>query len=117
MKKVYVSDLDSKFKELDDVVKKYDIVKTIEESTDVIIVPGGMSAFSDIFEATKLNKNVFLYNRDLYFSGLTDNLYKGHLEGYIEGVPSTYMHIESDINDLVKDMEEDYDKFNNGKGR
>ena len=117
MKKVYVSELDKNLDELDELLKKVEVVEAIEESTDVLVVPGGMGAFSDIFKAQELNKNLFVYNKDLYYSGLVSNLYKGHLEGYIDGTPSEYMHIESDINNIIKEMEEDYGKANNGQTR
>lgn len=116
MKKVYISDLDFNLGEIDKIVKKYDVVKSIEDSTDVIVVPGGISAFSDIFQATKLKKNLFLYNKEMFYTDLINNLYKSHLEGYIDQAPSGYMRIENEIDSILKDMEEDEDdKSNDGK--
>ncbi len=116
MKKIYVSDLDMNLEEIDKIMKKYNVVENIEDSTDVIVVPGGISAFSDIFTANKLNKNLFLYNKNMFYSDLINNLYKSHLEGYIDEAPSSYIHIESEIDNILKDMEEnENDKSNDGK--
>ena len=117
MKKVYVSDVNTRFSEFNEAVMSYDLVPNIEDSTDVIVAPGGMAVFSDIFKAIELKKDVYLYNKDLYFSGLINNLHKGHEEGYIEKEPSGYMHIESNIDDLVREMEAKEDGINNGKSR
>jgi predicted Rossmann-fold nucleotide-binding protein len=118
MRKVYISDIDKNLEELDEVIKKFDIVKDIEESNDVLVVPGGMGSFSDIFDAYKLKKKVYLYNKDMYYKDLINNLYKGHLEGYIDGAPGDYMHIESELSKIIEDMEEKEDgKTNNGQTR
>ena len=116
MKKVYLSDLDSNLNEIDKILQQCDIVKSIEDSTDVIVGPGGIGAFSDIFTAIKLKKNLFLYNKDMYYSDTINNLSKGYLEGYIKEAPSGYIHIENEIENILKDMEEnDNDKSNDGK--
>ena len=114
--KLYVSEFERNLDQFDVLLKDKEIVKNIEESTDVLVVPGGMGAFSDIFKAKELEKNLYIYNKDMYYSDLINNLYKGHIEGYIDDAPSAYMHIESDINNIIKDMEEkENGKTDNGE--
>ena len=115
MIKVFISDGFIK-EQIDETEKKYETVKNIEESTHVMVGPGGIGAFSDIFTAIKSKKSLFLYNKDGYYSDTINNLSKGYLEGYIEKAPAGYIYIENGFDNILEDMEEkENDKSNDGK--
>ena len=96
------------FGENDFIGNKFQVVSNIDDSNAVLILPGGLGTFSDMFLGIKLNKKVIVYNKDLYYSSLFKNLYEGYEKGLIESAPSVYLSIESEpdkIIELLEDLE------------
>ncbi len=95
---------------------QYETVKNIKDSELVLILPGGLGTFADLFTAIKLKKRTILYNQDMYYVSVIKNLYSAYTEGRIEGAPSDYLEIESDKKEIIRKLEEEKnDKINNGK--
>ena len=101
--KLYVSGVDEEFMEL---LKYFSIVENVENSDQVLILPGGLGTFADLFLAIRLKKDVIVYNKDMFYTSMIKNLYEAHEKDYIEGAPSTYIHIESEIKEILKKLEE-----------
>ena len=101
--KLYISDSDDEFvKEFE----KFNTTNSMEEASDVLILPGGLGNFYDLFRAIDMNKNVIVYNKDLFFAPVIKNLYEAHICGKIDDAPSSYMSIESDLDLIIKKLEE-----------
>ena len=72
----------------------------------IVILPGGLDCFYDLFRAIQEKKTVFLYNKDFYYTSLIQNLFELYQKGILKEAPSEYIHIESDIEELKKKLEE-----------
>ncbi len=99
--KLYISDIsecDFDIQSLGDV----EIIPDINQADVVLILPGGLGTFNDLFQAISLKKKVIVYNKDLYYSSLFKNLFQGYEKGYIEVAPSEYVSIESEQENIVK---------------
>ena len=111
--KLYVSDGDELHL---DELRKFSIVPEMEESSDVLILPGGLGAFYDMFRAIQMKKDVIVYNKDMYFTSVIKNMYEAHQKGKVEEAPSFYIDIESDFLEIIRKLEEkENGKTNDGK--
>lgn len=110
---LYISESDQKYPE---ITEKFHVVPDMEESDQVLILPGGLGSFYDLFRAINEERNVIIYNRDMYYTYLIKNLYNVHLEGNIDEVPAHYVEIESELDKIIRILEEkENGKINNGK--
>ena len=110
--KVYVSESDDFSNDLlgDIEVGSYDEVE------DVLILPGGLGCIYDLLRAIHDEKNIYLYNKDFYYTSFIKALYELHERKVEERVPSDYMVIESDFLEIKKKLEEKKnEEFNNGE--
>lgn len=85
---------------------QYNSVSSIENSDVVLILPGGLGMFYDLFLAIKLKKRVIIYNKDMYYAPLIKNLYNAYIEKNIDNAPSSYLEIESEKEIIIKKLEE-----------
>lgn len=104
--KLYVSDNNTLKEEILDKLNEFIICDNVVEADSVLILPGGLGNFNDLFYAINLKKKVIIYNKDLYYSSLLKNLYEGYEKGYIEFAPSEYVSIESEFENVIKKLEE-----------
>lgn len=110
---VYVNESDMDVSEID---QRFGIVSQMEDSDEVLILPGGLGAFYDIFRAIEMKKDVLIYNRDMFFTSMLRNLYQSYESGYIKETPSEYVIIESEFKDILRKLEElENGKINDGK--
>lgn len=101
--KICVSSDDS---EVSGKLKGFTIVDEIDDADIVLILPGGLGTYYDLFKAIKENKKIYLYNKDFFYTPVIKNLYELHLGGMIEKVPSEYMNIECDLDNIIEKMKE-----------
>lgn len=101
--KIYVSNDDS---EVSGKLSDFTIVDEIDDADIVLILPGGLGTYYDLFKAIKENKKIYLYNKDFFYTPIIKNLYELHLRGMIENVPSEYMNIESNLDNIIDRIEE-----------
>ena len=108
--RLYVTDADEKFP---DIYSNYDITDNIEESTNVLILPGGLGALRDLFDALDNQKDILVYNRNMYYTSILNGLFKSQ---YVEEASLLNLDIESDYNKLIGKLEERKNgKTNDGK--
>lgn len=88
------------------LLDKYNICEDIKLADFVLILPGGLGTFKDLFNAIDMNKKVIIYNKDLYYSSLFKNLFEGYEKGYINVAPSKYLCIESELENIIKILED-----------
>ena len=104
--KLYVSNDSNIETEIIKYLEVFNVVSDIKEADNVLILPGGLGNFYDLFESIKLKKKVLVYNKDLYYSSLFKNLFQGYEKGYIEVAPYEFITIESDFNNIIKNLED-----------
>lgn len=110
--KVYISEEDH---EVMNRLQGFDI-SSYEDADKVLIVPGGLSTFYDLFRGLRDQKDICLYNRDYYFTALLNQLFDLYENKKEDRAPSDYMDIESDLEEIVRIFEEDEnDKVNDGE--
>ncbi len=113
--KLYITPSDVDYS---DIIHRFPIVENLEDSTDVLILPGGLGNFYDLFQAITLKKDVIIYNKDMFYTPVIKNMYEAYQKGYIEEAPSFYINIESDYKEIIQKLEEKGNgKINNGKTR
>lgn len=111
--KLYISE--EKFNEIDKL-SKFEIVPNYEDADSIVIVPGGLSSLSDMFNSIIDKKDVYVYNKDLFYSKIFDVLYNLYTSGVEKKAPSDYMKIESDLDRIVERLEEkEHGKNNDGE--
>ncbi len=103
--KLYVTDTDEKFPE---IVDRYDISDEMEDSTDVLILPGGLGAIKDLFGALELQKDILIYNKNRYYTSILETMFKSH---YVNEDALLNIDIENEYENLLEKLEE----RNNGK--
>lgn len=89
-----------------DCFSKFNICTDINSCDVVLILPGGLGCMYDLFLGIKLGKKVILYNKDLIYKSLIKNLFELYEEGIISDIPASYISIESDLNNIIKILEE-----------
>lgn len=82
------------------------ITDNIDKSQCILILPGGLGTYYDLFKGIKDNKKIYLYNKDFFYTPIIKNLYDLYVEGIIEKAPSLYINIESDLDEIIKKLEE-----------
>ena len=80
-------------------------------SDKVLILPGGLGTYAEIFSAIEEmrignNKKIILYNCNYFYTPIIKELYHLYEEGFIDMVPSEYMIIESDKNKIIEMIKE-----------
>lgn len=114
--KLYVSDSSESSENISALLQGFNIVEDLDCADCVLILPGGLGTFNDLFRAINLKKRVVIYNKDLYYSSLFKNLFQGYERGYIEFAPSEYLSIESELENVIGKLEEnENERINNGK--
>ncbi len=78
----------------------------MENSSIVLILPGGLDVYYNLFLAIKKEKEIYLYNKDFFYTPLIKNLYDLYLKGVIDKAPSEYMNIESELENIINKIEE-----------
>ena len=84
----------------------FNIVDNFEDSEVILILPGGLGSFYDLFRAIESNKKIILYNKDFFYTPIIKKLYELYEDGIESRGPSEYMYIESEINEIIKKLEE-----------
>ena len=67
--KLYITEANEEYPE---ILNNYDITNDMEESTDVLILPGGLGAIKDMFNAMTEHKDILVYNKDKYFNAILE---------------------------------------------
>ena len=101
--KLFVS---GSFSEYSELLSNYDLVSDMDVCDTVLILPGGLGHFQDLFNAISDNKKVILYNKDFFYTPVIKKLFELYEEGIEKRVPSEYMNIESDFLEIIKKLEE-----------
>lgn len=101
--KVYISGDDSKVSQK---LKEFTIVTDVLEADKVLILPGGLGTYYDLFKAINENKRIYLYNKNFFYTPLIKNLYDLHLNGVVEKVPSDYINIECELDKIIEMIKE-----------
>lgn len=101
--RVYIN---SNEKNLSLKLKNSIITDNIEKADVVLILPGGLGTYYDLFKAIKEEKKIFLYNKDFFYTPLIKNLYDLYLKGIIDKAPSEYINIESELDKITRKIEE-----------
>lgn len=110
---LYMSESDEKYPE---IIEKFHVVSEMKQSDQVLILPGGLGSFYDLFRAIDEKRDVIIYNRDVYFTSVIKNLYDAHEKGNIDEVPAYYADIESELEEIIRMLEEkENGKINDGK--
>ena len=85
----------------------------IYKHSDVLLfLPGGVGSLAELFSAIEevkydeKKKTIILYNDNYFYTPIIKKLYELYKDGFIEGVPSDYMIIESDYNEIIKLIKE-----------
>ncbi len=89
-----------------DKLNSFELVDNINDSTTVLILPGGLGTMSDLFYAISNDKDVVLYNRDFFYTSIIKKLFELYEEGIEIRRPSEYMDIECEIEEVIKKLEE-----------
>ncbi len=111
--KLYISESDDKIPE---ITEKFDVTSKMEMCDQVLILPGWLGAFHDLFQAIDQRIDTIIYNKDMYYTSLIKNLYEAYEKGNIDGAPSFYVDIESDLDEIIRKLEEkENGKVNDGK--
>lgn len=94
----------------------FELVNNYYDADDIVIVPGGLSSLNDLVQGVRDGKDVYLYNKDLFYSPLIEQLYRSYERGIEPEAPSEYMNIESDLEKIIEKLEEKKNgKINNGE--
>ena len=94
---------------VDTTTERFD--KIFSNSDKVLILPGGLGTYAEMFSAIEEmrignKKKIILYNCDYFYTPIIKELYHLYEEGFIDMVPSDYMTIESDKNKIIELIEE-----------
>lgn len=84
----------------------FELANNINEATDVLILPGGLGTFSDLFKSVNDGKRVIVYNKDLFYTPIIEKLFKLYEEGIELRKPFEYMEIESELDNIISKLEE-----------
>lgn len=103
---LYVTNSNKIDEDILSLLDKYNICEDIKIADFVLILPGGLGTFNDLFNAINMNKKVIIYNKDLYYSSLFKNLFQGYEKGYIDVAPAEYLSIESEFENIIKILED-----------
>lgn len=99
-----------------DKLTKFEITDNYDEADQLLIMPGGLGAFSDVSKAIADNKDIYLYNHEDYYTPFIAMLPNDN--DISDKKESSRPHIiaETDFDTLVRKMEEKLDEqINNGK--
>ena len=111
--KVYISEgnFDEKSK-----LGKFELVNSYDEANNIVIVPGGLSSIVDMAQGIMDGKEVYVYNKDLFYAPVIEQIYKITQNDNISVFE--LFTIECNLDDLIGKMEEkENGKTNNGKTR
>ena len=113
--KLYISEenFDEKNK-----LERFELVNNYSEADNIIVVPGGLSSIVDMAQGIIDGKDVYVYNKDLFYAPMIEQIYRiperkiGNKQLY------ELFTIERDLDDLIEKMEErENGKTNNGQTR
>jgi len=96
----YINNIPEKFNE-------FELVGTISEATNVLILPGGLGTMYDLFKSVNDGKRVIVYNKDFFYTPIIKKLFELYEEGVELRRPAEYMEIESEMDEIIKKLEED----------
>ena len=85
----------------------------IYKNSDVLLfLPGGVGSLSELFSAIEEGikeenkKTIIVYNANYFYTPIIKQLYEMYKVGFVSGVPSDYMIIESDYKEIIKIIKE-----------
>ena len=89
-----------------DKFNSYDLVNNINDATTVLILPGGLGTIHDLFYSITNDKDIILYNKDFFYTSIIKKLFELYEEGIEIRRPAEYMIIESELDEIIKKLEE-----------
>ena len=108
--KLYITEANEKYPE---IINNYDITSDMEESTNVLVLPGGLGAIKDMFNAMTEHKDILIYNKDKYYNAILESIFKS---SYIDEDAFIHMDVESNYEKLLNKLEErKNERINDGK--
>ncbi len=111
--KLYLSETDEQFEE---ITSRFATVSHMEESDQVLILPGGLGSLTDLLQALDESREIMVYNRDNYYSSILKRIYHSYQESKKDDTSFLSMDIEKDLNEIIRKLEEkENGKINNGK--
>lgn len=95
---------------VDTMIKRFDAVYNCSDV--FLFLPGGIDTYAEIFsvigeEIKRSGKKIILYNDNYFYTPMIQELYQLYQRGFVDMVPSDYMVIESDFEEIVKMIEEE----------
>ncbi len=95
---------------------KFDLVYDYSDADTLVIAPGGLSSIIDIAKGLMDGKDIYIYNKELFYAPIIEQIYKMKKEDGSSLCED--LTIERDLDDLIKKLEEkENGKTNNGKTR
>ena len=111
--KIYISEESFKEKEK---LSSFELVQNYYDTDTIIVVPGGLSSIKDMLQGIIDGKDVYLYNKDLFYASIIEQLYQLYEKGAETKSPSELLNIESDLDKIIEKLEEKKNgKTNNGE--
>ena len=113
--KIYLSEenFDEKSK-----LKNFELVDNYYGSNVIVVVPGGLSSINDMVQGLIDGKDVYVYNKELFYAPIIEQIYRIPKKNEDDKVLCEMLTIERDLNDLIEKLEEkENGKINNGKTR
>ena len=108
--KLYITEANEEYPE---ILNNYDITNDMEESTDVLILPGGLGAIKDMFNAMTEHRDILVYNKDKYYNAILEPIFKSN---YADEAALAHINMESDYKKLLDKLEErKNERINNGE--
>ena len=113
--KIYISEENFDEKEK---LGRFELVKNYSEANNVIIVPGGLSSIVDMAQGIMDGKDVYVYNKDLFYAPIIEQIYRIPQKEVDDKPLFELFTIERDLDDIVGKLEEkENEKTNNGQTR
>ena len=109
---LYVSDAE----EFPEIAKRFQVVPEMEDSNQVLILPGGLGSVNDMLRAMDARRDIVVFNRDGVYTSFLHTLFQSYEKHGIEDSPFLYMDIEKEYDDVIRKLEEkEIGKINDGQ--
>ncbi|MBQ6324104.1 MAG: LOG family protein [Bacilli bacterium] len=95
----YINNFPEKFND-------FELADNISEANMVLILPGGVGTMHDLFKSVNDGKRVIVYNKDFFYTPIIKKLFELYEEGIELRRPSEYMEIESEMDEIIKKLED-----------
>jgi len=97
---------------------RFELVGNYNEANNIVIVPGGLSSIVDMAQGIVDGKDVYVYNKDLFYAPVIEQIYRISHKGMDDKPLFELFTIERDLDNLIEKMEEKNNgKINNGQTR